>query len=408
MSDNSNKIKFNIFKESIVFRISAYLMVFCLVMMLVSFLYVRHSNQKQYVFSQRGGFLYDDQPCYATLEIPLKPDGRKNFWQEHNLDYGAQYDIYLYNNSNKILGDYYLEMKVADDARIDSSWNGEYTLENGIITMIPREGLNTVAILPKENAKYGFILYAKQLMGYADFKIYCHFKTRLIDSPFFLVFLILFLVCVVTNLSAFFSYISIRKEKKRLIEQTEAVIKLCANFIDTRDKYTKQHSVHVAEYSRMIAKELKLSEEEQRYIYYDGMMHDVGKVLISTEYLCKAGKLYGIEWEEMKKHTVYGAGVIQDFDAIPHLKDAILYHHERYDGKGYMSGLIGEAIPLVARIIAVADAFDAMATNRSYRQHLSKEIIINELKTCSGTQFDPKIADIMIRLIENNKVFISE
>ena len=130
----------------------------------------------------------------------------------------------------------------------------------------------------------------------------------------------------------------------------------------------------------------------------------IGKVLIPREILCKAARLDDEEWEEMKLHTLYGAEVLEDFNGVENIREAALYHHERFDGNGYIFGLKGEEIPLEARIICVADAFDAMATDRSYRKHLSKEKILEELEKARGLQFDPEVADAMIKLINTNEI----
>lgn len=164
------------------------------------------------------------------------------------------------------------------------------------------------------------------------------------------------------------------------------------------------HSAHVAEYSKQIAKVMGKDAEFQEHIFFLGMLHDIGKVLIPREILCKAARLDDEEWEEMKLHTLYGAEVLEDFNGVENIREAALYHHERFDGNGYIFGLKGEEIPLEARIICVADAFDAMATDRSYRKHLSKEKILEELEKARGLQFDPEVADAMIKLINTNEI----
>ena len=188
-----------------------------------------------------------------------------------------------------------------------------------------------------------------------------------------------------------------------MMKKIESLLKLCASFIDTRDEYTKMHSTHVAEYSKMIAAEMGFDEDFQKNIYYMGMMHDVGKVLIPKEILCKTAKLNDDEWCEMKRHTTYGGEILESFKFVKGIREAALYHHERYDGKGYPEGLSGEAIPIQARIIAVADSYDAMHTNRSYRRHLSDEAIVSELEKNKSLQFDPDAADALLRILKSGK-----
>lgn len=206
-------------------------------------------------------------------------------------------------------------------------------------------------------------------------------------------------------LLAYFIFNLILNNQKKISTTTiDALVKLISHFIDVRDPYTKEHSFHVGKYSRLIAEKMGLNRDEMQNIYYLGLLHDVGKVLIPSEILCKPEKLTEEEWDIMKMHTVYGAEILEDFNQIPNVKNAVLYHHERYDGKGYMYGLFGKNIPLVARIICVADSYDAMATDRAYRKALPKEAILKELERNKGSQFDPKIASIMIELILSGKI----
>ena len=199
-------------------------------------------------------------------------------------------------------------------------------------------------------------------------------------------------------------YFLLKQQSAASDAQIMELIKLCARFIDTRDQYTRMHSAHVAEYSKQIAKVMGKDADFQEHIFFLGMLHDIGKVLIPREILCKAARLDDEEWEEMKLHTLYGAEVLEDFNGVENIREAALYHHERFDGNGYIFGLKGEEIPLEARIICVADAFDAMATDRSYRKHLSKEKILEELEKARGLQFDPEVADAMIKLINTNEI----
>ena len=122
----------------------------------------------------------------------------------------------------------------------------------------------------------------------------------------------------------------------------------------------------------------------------------------------KPGKLDDDEYAIMKSHVTRGAQILKDFTMIEHVHEGVLYHHEKYDGTGYPQGLKGEAIPLYGRIIGVADAFDAMTANRVYRKQLDFDYVVNELKRCRGTQFDPKIDDIMLGLIEAGKINVGE
>ena len=154
----------------------------------------------------------------------------------------------------------------------------------------------------------------------------------------------------------------------------------------------------------MLAKEMGYTGEELDRIYYIGLLHDCGKIGIPDSILGKPGKLTDEEFEIIKSHTTRGGEILSNFKSLPNAGEDALYHHERYDGKGYPKGLKGEEIPLIARIICVADSFDAMNSKRCYRERLPKEYIINEFENHKGAQFDPKIADIMLRLIKDGKI----
>lgn len=180
----------------------------------------------------------------------------------------------------------------------------------------------------------------------------------------------------------------------------EQALKTFANTIDAKDKYTNGHSVRVAAYSLEIAKKLKLSKEEQERIYYIALLHDIGKIGISDKILNKPGKLTPEEREIIKSHPSIGGEILKDFSSLPGIGDGARYHHERYDGSGYNEGLKGEKIPFFARIICVADSYDAMSSARCYRKDMDEDMIIHELRSNSGTQFDPAIVSIMLELIE--------
>ena len=160
----------------------------------------------------------------------------------------------------------------------------------------------------------------------------------------------------------------------------------------------------VAKYTRMIASHMNFTEEELDNIYYIGLLHDVGKMSIPDAILNKPAKLTPEERKIIETHTTQGAEMLKEFSAIPDIISGALYHHERYDGTGYPQGLKCDDIPLIARIICVADSYDAMSSFRCYRDALSKEEIMNELDVCAGKQFDPEIAAIMLDLIMSDAV----
>ena len=189
------------------------------------------------------------------------------------------------------------------------------------------------------------------------------------------------------------------RENKDLFLQ---VVSSLAAAIDTKDEYTKGHSSRVAEYARLIAKRSGFTEARQDEIYMLGLLHDVGKIGIPVGLLNKPGVLTDEEFAQIKKHSAMGASILKNIANNPKFEQCAMYHHERYDGSGYPSGLKGTEIPEEARIIAVADAYDAMSSDRSYRSHLTQDEIKNELELGMGTQFDPKFAGVMLAIVEED------
>ncbi|MBP3338284.1 MAG: response regulator [Lachnospiraceae bacterium] len=175
--------------------------------------------------------------------------------------------------------------------------------------------------------------------------------------------------------------------------------------VDAKDRYTSGHSNRVAEYAKMIASKLGKSKEEQEQIYRAGLLHDIGKIRIPAEIINKPGKLTDEEYNIIKIHPVTGYHILKGISDDNEIAVAAKYHHERYDGNGYPNGLEGEMIPEIARILGVADAYDAMASNRSYRNALPQDVVRKEIEKGKGTQFDPVIADIMLELMAEDKEY---
>lgn len=196
-------------------------------------------------------------------------------------------------------------------------------------------------------------------------------------------------------------YVAELDEKNTQIQRmTLQSIMTIANTIDAKDEYTRGHSRRVAEYSVAIAREMGLSTEEAERIRFIALLHDIGKIGVPDSVLNKPGKLTDEEYTLMKQHTVIGADILKDITTIPGIDVGARYHHERYDGSGYPDGLKEEEIPFVARIIAAADAYDAMTSNRVYRRQLNHDKVMSELKNGLGTQFDPVVGQALINLVE--------
>ena len=328
------------------------------------------------------------------------------------MTYGAQYDNSIYNGSDYDIVNWSVVIEVPErNITIDSSWNGtwEYDKQSSRIMFTPDERIETIR--SQESATYGAIMISRELMEFSDVS-FSGCKYRPITRYLLFWLIIILLVAWVTSVIAFFRYLIREENHRRYTERLNNVISQTmstfANFIDTKDRYTKGHSARVSYYSQKIAEKLGMNEEQVRDIGYIGLMHDCGKLAIPGTILNKPGKLSDDEFEVMRNHTTEGDRVLKDFTAIDGIRDGALYHHERYDGGGYMKGLKGEEIPLVARIICVADALDAMNSDRCYRDHLSRDVILKELEQNKGTQFDPQIAQIMIDMIKNGEVFVGD
>lgn len=190
-------------------------------------------------------------------------------------------------------------------------------------------------------------------------------------------------------------------EKTREMERiTIQAIMTVANTVDAKDDYTKGHSLRVAAYAELLTQRLGWSEDDVQNAYYVAMLHDVGKIGVPDAVLNKPFKLTDLEFRLIKNHTIMGAEILKDFKMFPNVDVGAKYHHERYDGKGYPEGLKAESIPLIARIIALVDSYDAMTSNRVYRRRLNDDIVMQELESGKGSQWDPDLVDIFMELIK--------
>ncbi len=215
---------------------------------------------------------------------------------------------------------------------------------------------------------------------------------------------VLLVVCFYITYAKTNESVRLEQETNEKVEDmNRKIIQALARTIDAKDRYTNGHSLRVAEYSKEIARRMGKSAKEQDTIYYAGLLHDVGKIRIPVEVINNPGTLSDEEFEQIKIHPVTSYHILKDIFDDPNIKNGAKFHHERYDGTGYPNGLKGENIPEVARIIGVADSYDAMASNRSYRKYLPQSVIRNEIKTGKGTQFDPEIANIMLDMIDEDE-----
>ena len=168
--------------------------------------------------------------------------------------------------------------------------------------------------------------------------------------------------------------------------------------IDAKDAYTRGHSQRVAELSRELARKIGLPEDTCERVYLSGLLHDVGKIGVPESVLTKPGRLTDAEFDAIKKHPTIGAQILGNIKQLQDIIPGVLYHHERWDGRGYPYNIAGENIPLLGRIICVADSFDAMSSTRTYRPALPLETVLGEIQRCAGNQFDPQLARVFITL----------
>jgi len=280
---------------------------------------------------------------------------------------------------------------------------------------IPSSSMNAmeVPIKPYEGTTPGFILYVPigEDINDSSLELTYKFHRTLTNEPLFWISLaglglwIIALVILLITSAQIKKYATLHERDNKIINES---IETFTGFIDAKDPYTNGHSKRVAIYTRRIAEKMGYTGEDLDRIYYIALLHDCGKIGVPDNILGKPGKLTDEEFEVIKSHTVRGGEILHSFKSLEHVEDGARYHHERYDGRGYPEGKAGEDIPLIGRMICVADSFDAMNTNRVYRNKLTREHIISELENNKGRQFDPQIADIMLGLIASGDVPVGE
>lgn len=231
-------------------------------------------------------------------------------------------------------------------------------------------------------------------------------EKKLVEEPLFWLLLSILFGGLVAAVISFAAHLRHRVRMRRMNQRQQELktlliqsLETFARIIDAKDPYTNGHSIRVATYAREIARRMGKSADEQDEIYYIALLHDIGKIGIPDSILNKKGALTPEERAVIQTHPAVGGKVLEHFTALEDIDDGAKYHHERYDGKGYCEGLSGKDIPLVARIIGVADSYDAMASDRCYRPALSREKILSELTEHSGSQFDPEIVPYMVDMI---------
>ena len=359
-------------------------------------------SENSYTVSIDGTYLSDPLHVICTITESIEDNTRF-----------VKYDMQLFNDMNTTLSNWKALINLEDDEVIKSYEEvqiSKITLsEDNSYFVIP--GTDIMDIPGKKSVSFSFtIAYPlAKAVKFNDFNVYGNIYDDHIYNVvnvILLLALLLWIFHVFIYIYKNFNYQEYRKRREMDEQIILQAIDTFVRFIDAKDTYTRGHSKRVAMYSREIASRMKLSEDTIQNLYYVALLHDVGKISIPDTVLNKPGKLTQEEREIIQGHTIAGGNMLKKFTSIQGVREGALYHHERYDGKGYPEGLKGTDIPLYARIICVADSYDAMSSSRIYRRHMNRDEIIEELKNCSGTQFDPKIVRYMIDMVMDGYVNI--
>ena len=336
---------------------------------------------------------------------------KANSWTESNDMNLFSYDAILANTTDNDLKDWCIKLKVPDQTTVENTWDCIAYIEDNYLYIKAAEYVNEKINLKGEE-HFGILLISENDLTFRSAVITARLCKRLSSNSLFILCCIMSSISFIAALYGFVLQKIIRNQSQltkqrqdhdnQIIEQT---MKTFSNFIDNKDTYTQGHSTRVAAYVREMAKRMGLDEQTQLNMYYAGLMHDIGKLTIADDVLNKTSRLSTEEWTLIQQHTTNGAMLLKNFTILPEINDAVLYHHERYDGTGYMNRMSGKNIPLVARMVGIADAYDAMNTNRCYRLKFSEERIISELERCRGKQFDPDIVPYLISMIKDGTVY---
>ena len=273
-------------------------------------------------------------------------------------------------------------------------------------TILPHSSLNGITYTNVPSGDYSFhiAVLGRDESRILEERTYPLIKQEAIyDKPWFIVYVVVGAMLFGFFLLTFWFRHTIDQANLR-IRMGDQTIEAIANTVDAKDARTSQHSMRVGKYSVLIAQKMGFSKKECENLRKAASLHDIGKIAIPDHILNKPSRLTDEEYAIMKSHTTRGEEILAGFTLVEHVKEGAKYHHERYDGRGYPQGLKGEEIPLYGRIIGVADAFDAMTANRIYRNQMDLGYVLNELKKGRGTQFDPKVVDIFLGILEEGTI----
>lgn len=436
-------------------RVKWILIVFMLIFAVLVFNFGIHVYYT-HVYNETERVVKDDMAQTDVL-VDIHPRGQTtDTWEKDNafpntILKAQIYEATVMNGTSHMVKDWNLRMDIQEDCYLNNAWCGtvevhqlssaeekmqELDLRDYVQTditldyymagqdlLIPLKAGDYVVYYPNKNpdsaetpikagseyagrTSVGLIFYS--LTGQVDlthYEMHYYIQKSYLSGKEAVIFLTLFPIWAVALL-VFVAFTLLnghyRKKLRKNKEMITEALDVFSNFVDAKDPYTNGHSKRVAEYARWIAEKMGMQESECDHVYFIALVHDIGKCYVPDEILKKPSKLTGEEFEIIKTHTVKGAKMLENFKSLPHISEGALYHHERYDGRGYPTGKKGEEIPFIGRLICVADSFDAMNSNRVYRNKLSKEQIINELVVNKGTQFDPAIVDVFLNVLEEH------
>ncbi len=366
------------------------------------------------------------------------------------LLYGNIYEATIINNSGITVNDWEIRINIKEDCYINNAWNGtmeihQYVEEDecvqeidlrdykedeltvdyviaGADLLIPLNKGDYIIYHPNDSKSYaempinstseysgeisiGIIMYGfVDGNDLSDYEMSYHFHKSYFSGIEGKIFLILF-PCWLIGMLIFIivSGVVIKFENRFFVQgaMVKESLLLCAKVADSKDFYSKGHSKRVAEYSRMIAEQMGMDKSDCENVYNIALLHNIGNNLVPERIFKKPMKLSNEEYEMIKTHTTKGAELLENIKSIPHAAEGALYHHERYDGTGYPTGKKGDEIPLIGRIICVADAYEAMSHDRAYRRRMSMDQIKDELVKNKGTQFDPIIVGEFLQIIDD-------
>ncbi len=348
--------------------------------------------------------VYTDQRSRSGLSIHTQVE---KSWPERWSGYanGIQYKVTMNNGMRTALHDWTLTLELPDGCRIDSAWNGRFVLSGNTLMVTP-EDYNAV-IDPQSERDIGFVLLTNETDNILSYTLRVYRMVHMKELPVFALLVILSGIYVVATVTSLFFLVKTRRlaiQRQQYQDIVNESFLTFAGMIDAKDPYTQGHSQRVAIYAKEMAKRMGMSEEEQQNIFYVALLHDIGKIGVPDAVLKKAGRLDMDERQLIEQHVQMGGDILKNFSAIKDIEAGARFHHEKYDGTGYVSNLVGKEIPLVARIICVADAFDAMTSMRCYRPRLPMSKVISELQDNAGTQFDPDLVPYMIQMIHDDVV----